>query len=97
MQDRLAHQTDQFLKGVLASALSGIEHGGQGGIGARPPLGPETAQHLAMNDRRPQISLTEIVGGLKVMAIQENKETVPILLIPSKQDACLRSFETTFQ
>ena len=85
MQDRLAHQTDQFLKGVLAHSLGGIEHGGQSGIRSRPPLGAETAQDLAMNDRGAQSPFGAIVGWLDIRSVQEDEQAVTMFEISALQ------------
>jgi hypothetical protein len=85
MQNRLTHQIDQFLKDILACALGGIEHGDQGGIRARPPLGSETAQHLAMNDRRSQDAIASVVVGRYIWSVEEHEQVFTMRPVAVKQ------------
>ena len=64
MQDRLANQVNQFLEDILAAAFGGADHRRQGGIGARPPVGAETAEDFAMNHRRAQSAFAGVVVGV---------------------------------
>lgn len=73
MQNRLAHQSHEFVKDILASALGGVDHGCQRGISLRAPLGAEAAHDFAMNHRGPQGPLTRIVVGRHIQAMQEKK------------------------
>ena len=105
MQNRLAHQIDQFLKDVLARALGGVNDGGQGGIGARSPVRAETAEYFAMNDRRPQGALTGVVIRRDIRAFQEYEQMLAVGLIarlqferlPASERSGQQAVETFFQ
>ncbi len=85
MQDRLAHQIDQFLKNILALALGGVNHGGQGGIRAGSPVRAETAEHFAMDDRGPQGAFAGVVIRRDIGAFQEHEQMIAVGLIARLQ------------
>ena len=42
------------------------------------PSGTEAPDHLAMNDRGAQVSLTDIVGWIDIATVQEDEQAIPV-------------------
>ena len=72
---------------VLALLASGGEDAGADGRGLGAPGGAEAADDLAVDDGGAQVALGAVVGGLDVVAVQEDVEAVAVgavaLLEPS--------------
>src|SRR5947209_3120212 len=97
MQDRLAHHARQFLEDIFPSALGGVNHRRQGGIGTGPPFRAEAPHHLAMNDRWAQRSLAGVIIRRDIRAVQEHEQMLAVGAIAVQQIPSQSSGHWPFQ
>ena len=70
-----------------AIQFGSIDNCGQGCVGVCSPFGAETADYLAMNDRRPQSPFADIVGRRDIAAVKEDEQTLAMFLVAALQSA----------
>ena len=73
-----------------AIQFGSIDHRGQGSVGVCSPFGAETADDLAMNDRRTQSTFADIVGRRDIAAVQEYEQTLAMLLVAALKSTGIR-------
>ena len=73
-----------------AIQFGSIDHRGQGSVGVCAPFGAETADDLAMNDRRTQSPFADIVGRRDIAAVQEDEQTLAMFLVAALQSTGIR-------
>ena len=69
-----------------------MDNRSDGSVGFRSPAGAKTSDHLAMDHRWTQVTLTDIIGWTDIGPVQEDEQAVPVIGIPFQEPFFIRGF-----